>query len=167
MTTLALYKISDKIQGALACIDDDDGSIPADLVATLDALELAFSDKATGLVQYRAGLLAAIDAIDTEKARLAIRSERLKEKADWLKNYLHKCMHDAGITKMDLATHKIWIQNNGRPTISVMTSDIPEEFKKVTVTESFDAQAAYEAWKRGETLPESVVVTVGQHLRIR
>ena len=66
----ALYEIAEAIRGVLTRLDKNDGELPVDLAADLDALEMAFEEKAENICRYRVGLCAAADGIDAEIRRL-------------------------------------------------------------------------------------------------
>jgi len=64
------------------------------------------------------------------------------------------------------------IQKNTRPSIRCASGEVPEEFQRVRV--EFDGQAAYDALKAANRLPQEpgrvqvdgLVVVLGQHVRI-
>jgi hypothetical protein len=161
----ALYEIVDELAEALALIGDD-GLMPDDLEARLDAIQLDLRAKADNVC--RAVRIAESEAktFATEAARLKEQADIAERRAAWLKKYLQECLARVGLKKLDTELFKLGVQANGRPSIRLAANaPIPPAFKRVR--EEFDSQAAYEAWKRGETLPADVVVEHGSHLRIR
>ena len=164
MSAIALYKIAADIEQALAATDDD-GGIPADLEQRIECLQMAFDDKAAAVVAYTRNLSVTKDALDAEIARLKAWAKALDDKETWLRDYLKRCMEQAGYKSIETPVAKVRIQKNSRPSISVAEGQpIPPMFTKVVT--SFDGQAAYEAWKAGQPLPDSITVTQGNHLRI-
>ena len=161
-----LYEIASEVQSVLALTETEDGEIPAELAAHLDGLGMTIAQKTEHLCRAIRQAGADADAYKAEAQRLAALQKTAQDKADWIKEYLFKCLTLAGIDRLDTELFKLWIQSNGRPSITLKEGEpIPARFEKVTVT--LDGTRAYEAWKSGEPLPPSLVVTLGKHLRIK
>lgn len=189
-----LYELSAALQAVSQLMEDaadDSGEIPPKVSERLDQLNWVFEDKVDAILRLMADLVARYVGIDSEIKRLMALRDGYHRRAEWLKSYVHECMDRTGIKKLDTKLFKVWIQKNGRPSVSLAEGkEIPEEFKRVSY--SFDSQAAYERWKRlkqleealeqtygvKETsaileeidrlkLPDSVVVKEGNHLRIK
>ena len=189
-----LYELSAALQAVSQLMEDaadDSGEIPPKVSERLDQLNWVFEDKVDAILRLMADLVARYVGIDSEIKRLMALRDGYHRRAEWLKSYVHECMDRTGIKKLDTKLFKVWIQKNGRPSVSLAEGkEIPEEFKRVSY--SFDSQAAYERWKRlkqleealeqtygvKETsaileeidrlkLPDSVVVKEGSHLRIK
>lgn len=189
-----LYELSAEFAAVSRMLEeaaDDSGEIPSDVAERLDSMQWAFEDKVDAILRLRADFVAHAVGIEDEIKRLTALRDGYHRRAEWLKSYVHECMEKTGVKKLDTAIFKVWIQKNGRPSVSLAEGEeIPEEFKRVSY--SFDSQAAYERWKRlkqleealeqtetmKETsaimeeidrlkLPDSVVVKEGNHLRIK
>jgi hypothetical protein len=160
-----LYELAEAIRGVLARLDDIDGELPPGLSTDLDALQMAFEEKAENICRYRVGLCAAAEGIDAEIRRLTAMRDGHIRRAEWLKSYLFAAMQSLGLERLDTKLFKLWIQKNGRPTIECAGSDSPEGYQRVVV--SFDGEKAYEDWKAGKPLPPEIVVREGYHLRIK
>ncbi|HZZ79642.1 MAG TPA: siphovirus Gp157 family protein [Gemmataceae bacterium] len=169
---MKLYEISEELRMVgmrLAEGIDDDGEIPAEVSDELDALTVAMEQKLDGCCALHAEMAAESAAFKREADRLARLAGAAARRADWLKSYMHRCMVAAGMKSVDAGRFRVRIQNNGRPSIRLadgvpIPEGIPEAYRRVTI--EFDSQAAYEAWKNNLTLPDSIRVERGTHLRI-
>lgn len=162
-----LYKIADSITNALVSLEShDDGEIPAEAMQSLDALQMQFSEKADGICRFLRHCETQAAAVALEVERLKKMQERLDCKADWLKFYLKSCMDATGQSKCSTELFTLTICKNSRPSIKVADGKpVPPEFQRVKI--ELDGTAAYDAWKAGRDLPPEIVVTQGNHLRIR
>jgi hypothetical protein len=165
---MKLYEISDELRMIglrLAEGVDDDGEIPADLAADLDALTVAFESKIDGCCVLQAEMVAEAAAFKREADRLAKLAGAATRRADWLKAYMHRCLTIAGVKSVDANRFRVRIQLNSRPSIRLADGvEIPLQFRRTII--EFDSQAAYEAWKSQKPLPEEIRVDRGTHLRI-
>ena len=189
-----LYELSAEFQAVSRALEDaadDSGEIPSDVAERLDAVQGCLEYKVDAILRLRADFVAHAVGIEDEMKRLMALRDGYHRRAELLKSYVHECMDRTGIKKLDTKLFKVWIQRNGRPSVSLAEGEeIPEEFKRVSY--SFDSQAAYERWKRLKQLeealeqtegvkestaimeeidrlklPDSVVVKEGNHLRIK
>ena len=164
----ALYELTNAMRAACARLDETeaDGELPPDLAYDFDRLEMEFGEKVEAILKFRVGLTAEVEGIDTEIKRLTAMRDTVQRKADWLKGYVFREMQRSGATRVDGKLFKVWVQKNSRPSFTLeVGADIPAAYSKTTV--SLDTQALYEAWKAGRTLPATVEVNEGSHLRIR
>lgn len=162
-----LYEISNELTGILMRLNDfEDGEIPPDLAAALDANDMAFTDKADSVLRARVNYLANSEGLDVEIKRLTALRDEQKKRAEWLKNYVFDAMKHRGLQSLDTKLFKLWIQKNS---VASATLDddtpIPEQFQKVKI--EFDGDKARAEWKAGNPLPPGVHVVQGSHLRIK
>jgi len=127
---------------------DDDGEIPEDLTAKLDALQESFEAKADGVCCVRSELLAEAAGYEAEIFRLKKLHDGTVRRAEWLKGYLKHCMEVAGIEKLKTRLHKLAVMKNTRPTVTLADgAEIPEEFKRTK--EEFDSQPHTRSGRNG------------------
>jgi hypothetical protein len=162
---MELYKISEQIRNLLSQ-ETDDGELPPSVAEQLGKTEQQFNERCEDIAAYRAELLAQAEGIKKEAERLAAWQGRLERKAEFLKSYVQNQMEGVGVQKIEGKLFKLRIQNNSRPSIAVKAGcEIPERFKRVKV--ELDGNLAWERWKAGEELPESLDVKLGSHLRVQ
>lgn len=108
---------------------------------------------------YAAGCFAEAD-------RLRQLGQSATRNAERLKDYLKRNLDLLGISKTQGAWFRVTVCNNSRPSIAFEgdLAELPAEMRTVAV--SANTQAAYEAWKRGEQLPQGFTVNQCRHLRI-
>jgi hypothetical protein len=162
----SLYKIADALVSILARLDgEDDGEIPPDMGAVLDGLVVDFAVKVDNICRYRAFLEGQSRMFDAEADRLIQLRDAAVKKAEWLKDYIKRCMEATGQPKLETELFRLSIVKNSRPSIRVKEgATIPKEFQRVKV--EFDGQAVYENWKANVPLPACIEVVQGKHLRI-
>ena len=140
--------------------------MPGDLALELERLQLQFDEKAEGICQYRAELLAEAEGVKMEAQRLALMQKRLENKADRLKEYLASQLAILGIDKLKAGTFTLSLCKNSQPSVELaLNSAIPEVYKRVTV--DLDKKQVAADYKDGVALPPSIIVKQGFHLRVR
>ena len=164
-----LYELSDELRSVLAAIGDaEDGEVSPDAEARLDAIAGNFADKVDGILRYRVGLVASAEGIDAEIKRLTALRDGYARREAWLKKYVETCMLATGQKKLDTKLFKLWIQANGRPSVTLAAgASIPEAYRRVKVVESLDSDAVLADMKAGKAIPPDVRVVHGSHLRIK
>lgn len=159
----SLYTITEELSEILSAMDDEE--VPADIEAKLDALSLAHEAKIDGVLRFRVALLARAEGMENELERLTKLQQAIENQAERLREYVKQSLEKLGVSKMATALFNLRIQKNSRPSISLLPGEeVPEGFKKTKI--EFDGQLAYELWKKGQGLPNSIKVKQGDHLRI-
>lgn len=162
---LSLYKIADEVQHALS-LTNDDGSIPDDVGPALDALQMAFDQKAGAVVKFRQSLECTAMALETEIQRLQKWRDSVVRKAEWLKGYLKSCMEQSGIDRLETPVARLTLCKSP-PSVQLESgAAVPEEFARTKTTVELDKVKALSAWKAGVELPPSITVKESRHLRI-
>ena len=88
---MTLYEIQDNIRKAIEQgFDEETGEI-LDTNA-LEALEIQRDEKIENIALFIKNLKAEAEAIKAEKMNLAKRQQTAENKAEWLKQYLTKCL---------------------------------------------------------------------------
>lgn len=161
---MQLYQLSDSIRQILSTEDSDGELLPA-FADELGKLDMQFNEKSLEIAAYVKEVQAEAEGVKLEAVRLKERQTRLERKADWLKAYLLENMEKLGVQKIPGLLVSLRIQKNSRPSIFVEEGKtIPEEYQRIKV--ELDGQKAYTDWKEIGTLPDSIMVKEGRHLRI-
>jgi translation elongation factor EF-1beta len=156
--SFALYEITNSvIQAQHEDVNTDE----------LDALQVAFDDKAIGCACVIKNLKAETDAIDAEIKRLQKLKDTRMNNINRLKAYVLSAMQHIGRKQVRLSVHTLRVQKNSRLSITVTDKDlVPPRFIKKTVTVSVDKSAVESAVKETGEVPTGLDVTHGEHLRI-
>ncbi len=160
----ALYVITAELASILDAVDD--GEVPENLEELLEALTDDMDDKLTNCVLALRNLDAEATTLRAEAQRIGKRASAAAKASERLERYIIENMQKVGWTKFDAGSLKARIQQNS-VTSAEFSGDpavLPAAFKRFKV--ELNREAAREAAKRGETLPDGVTVTKGQHLRI-
>ncbi len=163
-----LYAIDQNIAHVLD--KSEDGEIRDEDLLVLDALEMDRKELIGGIVACIRNDEARATAIGAEVARLMALMQPCNRRAERLKGYLFASMKQHGEKSVDLgALGKPRIQaNGGKPAVKVAdTVDVrklPVAFQRVIV--ELDREAVLAAHKAGESLPEGIEVSRGEHLRL-
>lgn len=163
---LKLYEITDALQDVGDALIDNGGELTPELEARLNALEGAFEHKAENVALFVRQLEVNGAAAASEAKRLHDLASRREKAADRLRSYLLENMQRAQRVKVETGRVVVRVQRNSRPSIHWQRSveDLPPEFVRVKL--DVDGEAAYNAWKSEQPLPDGFVVQVGHHLRI-
>ena len=162
---MKLYEISSAI---LAAFDqtDDNGELLPGVEERLTELEGALNDKADNIAALMRTCEAEAAAYRGEADRLGQLAGSAAAKADRLKRYLKAELERAGIAKLDCPRFKLAIQRNSVPSVAIaFDAEIPDQFARVR--RELDTKAVIEAVKAGGTIPDTISVIHGTHLRVR
>lgn len=99
---------------------------------------------------------AEIEALKTEETRLKVRRKAVQNLKDYFNGNLipmivEELGDDAGVYETDTARYKLY--TTWGPTVVLDEESVPDDFKKVTMTESIDKVKAKEVLKTGAKIP--------------
>jgi hypothetical protein len=164
-----LYEIANEILMALGEASED-GEMPFDAAARLDALGGDFKAKALGVCQAIRQYEADASAVKAEIQRMSLIGSAYANRADRLTAYLKSNMERLGITDLDIDSpifHPRIVANGGKPAMVLAEgAEIPVEFRKEETLVTFDRDKAYECFKAGLPLPPTVTAKRGNRLKI-
>ncbi|MGQ0561157.1 MAG: siphovirus Gp157 family protein [Gemmatimonadota bacterium] len=78
-------------------------------------------------------LTASAKAAHAEAERIAAMARSYERQTESLKRYLMFQLERAGTSRVETPTVKVRIQKNTRPSIRLVSADIPEQFRRVRV----------------------------------
>jgi len=148
---MRLYEINAAIDAVLQLAIDGEMS-DEDLRTNLDAIEMAFEEKADACACIFKNYLAEATAIKAEEDQLKARRKTAEAQAERMKAYLSAQMQQAGKTKITTARNAISFRKSS-PTIIDDASLIPEDYLKITIDEKPDLTAIAAAIKSGTPVP--------------
>lgn len=153
------------------------GALPDELQALLDDADGAFDAKVIDVALFVKSLNHNANAATEEANRLTMRAKAFTRSAEWLEDYLHRCLQDAGKSEVKGALASVTIQ---RSTPSVTSTLTPDDLLKVHRISQpswirYTAESAElnkteikAMAKRGEKIPEGVgLVTDNTHVVLR
>lgn len=143
---MTLYEIQDNIRKAIEQgFDEETGEI-LDTNA-LEALEIQRDEKIENIALFIKNLKAEAEAIKAEKMNLAKRQQTAENKAEWLKQYLTKCLDGE-----KFFTPKVAISYRKSQTVEFIdgfdVNQLPEQFQHKVEPEA-DKTALKNALKEG------------------
>jgi len=159
---MTLYEISNDLKAFIDAYEA--GEIPEDAYAdTLNAIELAFEDKADDIAKAITNINSDISALQTEIKRLQelqkIRENHVKN----LKNYLYEQMKAIGKTKFSTPLFNFSICKNGGLQPLEITGDVPSEYCDLVPNNTLIRTAITE----GKKIEFARLLERGEHLRIK
>jgi len=159
---MTLYEISNDLKAFIDAYEA--GEIPEDAYAdTLNAIELAFEDKADDIAKAITNINSDISALQTEIKRLQelqkIRENHVKN----LKNYLYEQMKAIGKTKFSTPLFNFSICKNGGLQPLEITGDVPSEYCDLVPNNTLIRDAI----KEGKDIKFARLLERGEHLRIK
>lgn len=149
---MTLYQIRNEIIDALdAAVDPETGEITAsDAFENLDALQLAFEEKAENTACYIKNLDAEAKAIREEEKALAARRRSLENRAERCKSYLQFCLNGE---KFSTPRCAVSFRHNKSVVVDEnRLFDIPDQYLRYKEPE-VDKKAVSEALKAGQDVP--------------
>lgn len=164
---MTLYDLTGELLELMEMAQDPDVD-PDALKDTMEAINLAFDDKADGYAKIIRTLTAQADAIKAESARLKDREKSFRDKADTIKKNLEAAMLATDKRKIKTALFTFSIRRN--PASVVMDEqyieNVPERFLKIKDPE-IDRAAIKKALQAGENLDGIAHLEQTESLQIR
>ena len=159
---MTLYEISNDLKALIDAYEA--GEIPEDAYTdTLNAIELAFEDKADNIAKAITNINSDISALQTEIKRLQelqkIRENHVKN----LKSYLFEQMKAIGKTKFSTPLFNFSICKNGGSQPIEITGDVPAEYCDLVPNNTLIRTAITE----GKKIEFAKLLEHGEHLRIK
>lgn len=167
MSLPSLYTLGTSYVAVMDALLEAGGEVTDETHAALNAIEDQFEAKVERVALAIRIMDAEVQAVDSEIKRLADLKARRVRAQEGLKGYLLFWLRETDTQKVEGEIIKVRRQKNSRPSIRYEgnLSDLPESL--VRTIRSFHGDAAYEAWKADpNSLPESVMVERGEHVRI-
>lgn len=109
---MKLYEISDSYKALIEMIENNDGLDEQAIAETVEAIDMAFEDKADNIASLVKSLQAEADAITAERNALMAREKSKKAAADRLKEYLNNNMQKLGKAKIETARNIIFYRKS-------------------------------------------------------
>ena len=146
---MTLYELNDTIRRAIEQgFDEETGEI-LDTNA-LEALEIQRDEKIENIALFIKNLKAEAEAIKAEKMNLAKRQQTAENKAEWLKQYLTKCLDGE-----KFFSPKVAVSYRKSQTVEFIdgfdVNQLPEQFQRKVEPEA-DKTALKNALKEGEEI---------------
>ena len=132
--------------------------IEPDLLAdTVEAVEGELEIKAENLLKVVSNLDSDVEQIDAEIKRLTARKKTIKNRQDWLREYLRSNMESNGIDKISCPLWTITLRK-ATPAVylSVDPSELPPDYQKITITA--DKVKLKNDLKKGNDIPGATLV---------
>ena len=151
-----------------------EGALPDELAELLKQAEGEFEEKAENVALFIRELSGLAKFAKEEADRLAARREHYERSAKGLKDYLHRNLTAAGITKIEGKLCNIGIQKNPPAVKCSLDSwklaelhEAEPDIVHERVEYFIDTDFVKATWKAGGALPAGISVEQGTHLRIR
>lgn len=159
---MTLYEISNDLKALIDAYEA--GEIPEDAYTdTLNAIELAFEDKADNIAKAIANINSDISALKTEIKRLQELQKQRENHVENLKNYLYEQMKAIGRTKFSTPLFNFSICKNGGLQPIEITGDVPAEYCDLVPNNTLIRTAITE----GKKIDFAKLLERGEHLRIK
>ena len=119
-----LYEVTQDIEELIQNSDPGDEYFKD----TMEALELTFDAKATGVCAYIGNLEAMVGSIKEAEKKMAARRKKLQKNAEGLKQYLIKNMERLNMNKIETSQFVATIKKNPPKVVINDEDEVPEEY---------------------------------------
>jgi hypothetical protein len=153
-----LYEINEQYQdilaAAMAAAEDNEGVIPDDLAAKLDAVEISRDLKLENCVKYYKNELAMAEVVAAEYKAFQVRMKRHDRAAEWMKNHIAVVLKPG--ERREYGCGALSWRRSQSVDIQVPIEQLPQEYTKYEIT----ARKAEikEALKSGEAVNGCVLL---------
>ena len=158
---MKLYEVVDEVLVHLQDTDENsfDGS-------ELDNWNVVLTDKLTGCAKVIKNLSAEETALREESQRLQQRATAVRNRCQWLKDYVMEQLLRIGKRKIDAGIFKIRIQKSPLRVEIVQDEAVPDEFKERVESWRIDKKSIAEHVKSTGEVPMGIQAHQSEHLRI-
>lgn len=157
--SLKLYELADSINQVADMIENGEEGLE-EILATID---MAFNEKVESIAKLVRSKAAERDVIDTERARLAARAQKLDKQVEWLMGYVEREMAKINVTEVKSSLFKIKLAMSP-PRVEVLNQNvIPDLYMRTSISRTPDKMAIKDALKEGALIPG---VEIRQELRL-
>jgi hypothetical protein len=164
VTTMRLYELTGEWAALQSAIDDGEGE--ADVLARVEAAEVAIEAKAAGVLAVLRGLDAEAEACRAEEKRLAERRRAREAAAERLRDYVRGCMEAAGIERVTTPLGSLLLQKSPARVEVLDEAAVPAEFTRIK--REVDKKAVLARWRDEGLVPDGCAIHDGErHLRVR
>lgn len=162
-----LYELSQTVEQIVQEVISAEGELSTELEARLNAVSLDFKDKAGNIARWVKNIEANEPGIEAEITRLQRRMKVQNNIKDRLEKYLHFCMENANLNKLELGTITLSIDKNP-PSVAIDSEeDLPSRYIRIEQTKSINKQEIGKDLKAGKVVSGAHLVTDKTHLKIR
>lgn len=124
----ALYQLVEQYRSLEALDASED--LPPDVIRdTLEGLTGELTVKATNVARYILNTEAMAEAIDRASTQMKIRANRMRNRADSIREYLRNNMQGAGITKIEAVQFVLSLKKNPPAVVIDDEAAIPADYK--------------------------------------
>lgn len=157
MINLALYQIAQEHRALADALQDMDLD-EATIADTLEA-ESALVEKSQAVAFVIRNLEAFADSVEAEAKAMAERAKKVRNRADGIKKYLHKCMGLAGVQKIEHPQFTLSIKKNPESVQIDGVDLIPADYmREIPVRYEPDKALIKQALKEGFSVPGASLV---------
>jgi hypothetical protein len=124
-------------------------------------------EKTTGIIKMVKNWQGDIPAYDAEIKRLTKERDTLKNRINYIKEYLKHCLEIAKLNKVKIGTLSVRIQKNGKGSTIIVDKDlVPAAYLDIVPKHTeISKERLYEDLKTGKEIP-GVKYEVGKHIVI-
>lgn len=159
-----LYEITEELRKlfdeADAYADEHEGELPAELAASLKALETDLTQKLAGCCSIRSESLSTIEMLDKEIERLQKRKKAQERKVVWMQDYMQDSLTKLGLTELEVAGKwKLRLQKTPGAVRVTDSTLIPSSYVEVFTERKVNKVAISAVLKKGEEVPGCELVS--------
>lgn len=147
---MQLYAISENLKQLNAMLEE--GVDPEQLKDALNDVDEAFEEKAKHILFLIRNIESNIEAVKSEECRLADNRKAMERQVSGIKEYLLDNMAKTGKTKID---NGLMVASYIKPKPALVLNNegsIPDEYKKIKVSSSFDKKLILDDLKDGKSI---------------
>ena len=133
-----------------------------------EELTLLLKQKSENIIGFTKNIELTIDSIKNEEKRLAENRKNLENKLANFKDYVKKCMENAGLQKVDTVLGTISIAKNPISVEITDENEIPNKYKVQEITTKIDKKSILNDFKEtGEVVEGTKIITDKTNLRMK
>lgn len=154
--TLKLYEIADELKSVLEAIEESEGEIDDNAIASLDELNISFNEKINNIASFVKNIDCNIETYKNAEINLYQKRKRLENLKDRLKEYVKMNMITTGIDKIKGDLFTVSIQKT-QPSLRITNEQaIPKEYQIIKV--EIDNASLKQALKEGKEIEGAELV---------
>jgi hypothetical protein len=151
-----LYQIAGELQGLFLTLEETEGELTGDAEAYLGSLTDSLETKLESIGRVIGELDREQDTLAAEAERLMSRAKKAKDRRDWLKGYVTRCLQAATLTTVKTEHYTFSLRRS--QAVDVKWDELPEQYMKQKIETSADKRLIAEDLKAGATIPGARLV---------
>lgn len=146
-----LYQIAGELQGLFLTLEETEGELSGEAEAYLGSLTGTLEAKLENIGRVIGELDREQDTLAGEAERLMSRAKKAKDRRDWLKGYVTRCLQAATLTTVKTEHYTFSLRRS--QAVDVKWDELPKQYMRQKTETTADKKLIADDLKAGASIP--------------